>query len=272
MHKYFKYFKSSLVLATALLITSCGILDTERDPAVYDGDQKVKFVSPSATFIVEEAEESYMIRFNLLKPAKGDQTFSFEVVADESTAQEGVHYRLPSNTVTIANGEVFGEVEITLIAAGFGANVETLRLQITSPEAAPFSSVANLSLQRFFPYVQAEFVGTYRVTYPWWQADPFEITMTAGASSNQLIAVDMLGEGVDFRITMDDSDRNNFRASFQETNVWVHAPTGGGVRVTSTSGTFSAATKSFNFTVTQDIPGVGSFPANQPMSMVRIGD
>lgn len=262
------FIKSGLVLAAALFITSCGIFDTERDPALFDGDQEVKFVNTSPTFVVEEAEETYTFQLNTLKPARGNQTFTFEVVAEGTTAQEGVHYRLPSTSVTIADGEVFGNVEITLLAAGFGATVETLVLRITSPEAAGFNNVATLNLQRFFPYVQAEFVGRYRVTYPWWEANPYEIDMVAGTSENQLVAVDMLGEGVDFVITVDVSDRNNFLASFLQNNVWTHPA--GQVRVRSTSGSFSAATKTFNFTVTQDIPGVGTFPANQPMTLQKI--
>jgi hypothetical protein len=270
MQNYIKYFKSSLVLATALFITSCGILDTERDRAVYDGEQQVKFVNASSTFIVEQATETYTFQLNVLKPARGAQTYTFEVVADGTTAQEGVHYELPSKSVTIANGEIFGDIQITLLSAGFGASVETLVLRITSPDVATFNGSTTLNLQRFFPYVQAEFVGRYRVTYPWWEANPFEVNMIAGATANELVAVNMLGTGVDFTFTMNDSDRNNFLASFLETGVWTHPA--GQVRVISTSGTFSAATKSFEFTVSQDIPGVGSFPANQPMSMVRIGD
>ncbi|MCC5926233.1 MAG: hypothetical protein JJU41_06685 [Bacteroidetes bacterium] len=268
MKNYINIFKPGLVLATALFIASCGILDTDRDPALFDGDQEVKFVNTSPTFVVEEAQETYTFQLNTLKPVRGTQTFTFEVVAEGTTAQEGVHYQLPSTSVTIADGEVFGEAQITLLSAGFGAAIETLVLRITSPEAASFSNVATLNLQRFFPYVQAEFVGRYRVTYPWWEANPYEIDMIAGASENQLVAVDMLGEGVDFTITVDVSDRNNFTASFLETGVWTHPA--GQVRVFSTAGSFSPATYTFNFSVSQDIPGVGAFPANQPMTLQKI--
>lgn len=273
MQKYFKHIKFTAIVALATIMVGCGIFDTERDPAVYDGEQLVKFATSSRTFIVQEDSETFTFNANVLKPAKGDLTYTFEVVSDETTAQEGVQYELGSTTVSIADGEVLGNIEITLFSAGFGPSPETLTLRLTSPDVAEFGRTITLTLQRFFPYVQAEFVGTYRVTYPFWQAAPYEIDVIAGPTENELIAIDMFpGElGRDVTITMDDSDRDNFRASFTGIDIWRYQGTSPTNIVTLEPSTFSAATKSFNFTVQNQVPGVGNFAASN-MQMVRIGD
>lgn len=271
MQKYFKNIKFTAIVALAIIVVGCDIFDTERDPAVYDGEQLVKFATSSGTFIVQEESETFTFNANVLKPAKGNLTYSFEVVADETTAQAGVQYELGSTSVTIADGEVLGNIEITLFSAGYGAGTETLTLRLTSPGVADFGRTTTLTLQRFFPYVQSEFVGRYRVTYPFWQSAPYEIDVVAGPSANQLIAIDMFpGElGRDVTINMDDSDRDNFSANFAGIDIWRYQGTSP-TNINGT-GTFSAATKSFNFSAQNVVPGVGAFAASN-LQMVRIGD
>ena len=273
MQKYFKNIKFTAIVALAIIVVGCDIFDTERDPAVYDGEQLVKFSTTAQALFVEESDGGQIMNVtaNVLKPASSDLTYSFEVVTGENggTAQAGVHYQFPSTSFTVPRGETIVNIPIEVFFQALD-NPVTLVLRMTSPGTASFGEMTTVRIQQFYPYVQSEFVGRYRVTYPWWEPQPYEIDVIAGPNANELIAVDMLLEGKDFTITMNDTDRSNFTASFLETNVWQHPA--GGVRVQSTSGSFNAGTYTMNFTVTQDIPGVGSFPANQQMTLQRIGD
>ncbi|MCH8495285.1 MAG: hypothetical protein LAT57_06600 [Balneolales bacterium] len=271
MQKYFNQIKFTAIVALATIVVGCGIFDTERDPAVYDGEPLVKFTNSSRTFIVQEESTIFTFNAHLIKPAVGELTYSFEVVTDETTAQEGSQYELESTSVTFADGELTSAINITLFSAGFGVSAETLTLRLNSPGMAEFDRTITLTLQRFFPYIQSEFVGTYRVTYPFWQSDPYEIDVIAGPTENELIAIDMFpGElGRDVTIIMDDSDSDNFTASFAGIDIWRYqgtSPTN-----INGSGTFSAANKSFNFTAQNVVPGVGAFDPS-PLQMVRIGD
>lgn len=112
----------SLALIAALLVVSIGGCDTfkQRDRS-FSGDPKLEFAPRSAG--VDEAAlddndvtgTTVTTNIQLIGPQRdSDLPVSF-TVADSSTAEEGVHYSLPSTSATISANSSAAEVGVTVL-------------------------------------------------------------------------------------------------------------------------------------------------------------
>lgn len=257
----------SLLVGAFFLAVSCE--SQLPEDGIYAGPELVKFITPSLTLFAEFAQDTVQIPVSVTTKSNKDRTFTF-AVKDTSinTAVSGTHYTVPSTTFTIPANEVVGNVELVLTLANL-TNPQTLVIEITDEKAAGFNNIAILTLSRFCAFNRDELLGTYTATYPWWNGDTtYDVEVVAGPQPNQVIIQDFLaGETVDVVVTLDDSDRNNFVASFPVTpNAWTHSA--GQVSIDGV-GVFSQCDKTMSFQVFHQIPGVGNFGARQTMSMVK---
>lgn len=248
-----------IIIAGLLLVASgCEVFDTTADPDVYQGPNKIKFTNSSATLFAEADTDVQSVTVNVLKPVGSDVTYDFVVDTDNSTAVEGTHYTLGSTSVTIPEDSTIGTIDVTLIKANL-ADPQTLTLRLATPDTAVFNNEITLTLIQFTPYDQADFVGTYDMVYEWWFEDTNVRTVTAvaGSNENEIILQDPIGSGIDWPVTMDDSDKTSFTASVDILPGWVSG-TYGDIEVVG-SGPFSASDLTITMDFTHCVPGVGCF-------------
>jgi hypothetical protein len=256
------------IFMVAAIFAGCDTLDFEEADKTYQGDVLVKFNSEEATLFAEEEEDVQNVGVSTLRPVSESRTYSVTVVDSLSTAEEGVHYTLGSNTFTIAANEVLGNFPITLIKENLG-DAPKLALSITSDEAASYNSTVIVTLRQFFPYVQEEFVGDYELVYPWWfgDSDPRVVAVEADPEDeNILIVVNMLGSGTNIELNMDNSDKTNFTVSFDRQEAWVSSVYGP-ARMFG-SGSFDAEFYVIEANATHTV-AAGSFGTN-PFTLTKI--
>ena len=94
-----------LVLLTAF--TSC-----KEEYITYQGAEYIIFADTLTVLGVENSEELFDIMIAATTASTKDRTMAVEVVDKESSAIEGVHYTIESNTVTIKAGELATSVRI----------------------------------------------------------------------------------------------------------------------------------------------------------------
>ena len=95
---------SFVMLAT---FTSC---DEER--VVYNGPEYIMFADTLSVLGVENNDSLFDITIAATTVSDKDRTVAVEVVEKESSAIEGHHYTIESNTVTIKAGEMVGNLRI----------------------------------------------------------------------------------------------------------------------------------------------------------------
>lgn len=261
-----------VLVAAVSLLSACEVFDTTEDPKIYEGPNQVKFTQESVILFAEQDTEVGIVEVSSLKPQSSNKTYTFQIDTDKSTAVRDTDFTLASETVTIAKDSVIGKIELTLNKASL-ATPKTLYLKITDADSAVFNNEIEITLRQFTPYNQADFVGNFDLVYPWFYADsnPRTVELVAGGTENEVIIKEIFpveGNGVDVVVTLDDSDRTNFTASFEETpGAWTHSA--GAVSITADEGSFSAADLTITLQVFHSIPGVGNFGAATTMTLTK---
>ncbi len=105
-----------IILSFALFT---GLTGCEEERTVYNGPQYIMFADTLTVLGVENNEEYFDIRIAATKAVEKDYTLAVEVI--DSSAVEGVHYTIESNTVTIKAGQLATSVRIR-------ANYESLAI------------------------------------------------------------------------------------------------------------------------------------------------
>jgi hypothetical protein len=141
--KHINNLKFVFIAILSLLVSSC-LVDDDIVRDYGNGPNLVGFQRTSNSFSIEvsEGESLKGIPIRLIGPSVFEQTDDVTVeisVGPGSTAQEGVHYRLDSNTVqlNVPGGidVVEGELPITILTEGINPPLDSdpvLNLTITS--------------------------------------------------------------------------------------------------------------------------------------------
>ena len=124
-------FSTIISLAVLAGFTSC---DEER--IVYSGPQYIMFADTLSVLGVENNGEYADIYISATKAMDKDQTLAVEVIEQESSAIEGVHYTIESNTVVIKAGELCTSVRIRGHYENLTVEEELpeIKLRLISPE------------------------------------------------------------------------------------------------------------------------------------------
>lgn len=99
----------------ASLVMLAGLTSCEEQRTVYDGPLYIMFADTLSVLGVENSEEVFDIYIAATQASDKDRTLAVEVVDKESSAIEGVHYTLESNTVVIKAGELATSVRVRAI-------------------------------------------------------------------------------------------------------------------------------------------------------------
>ena len=99
----------------ASLVMLAGLTSCEEQRTVYDGPLYIMFADTLSVLGVENSEEVFDIHIAATQASDKDRTLAVEVVDKESSAIEGVHYTLESNTVVIKAGGLATSVRVRAI-------------------------------------------------------------------------------------------------------------------------------------------------------------
>ena len=124
-------FSTIISLGVLAGFTSC---DEER--IIYSGPQYIMFADTLSVLGVENNGEYADIYISATKAMDKDQTLAVEVIEQESSAIEGVHYTIESNTVVIKAGELCTSVRIRGHYENLTVEEELpeIKLRLISPE------------------------------------------------------------------------------------------------------------------------------------------
>lgn len=257
-------FSKSLLLVLAVAVFAA--CDTTQDPALYSGDEFVRFGSDNINLFVLDEREVFEIPISIVtdQVPTADQTYTFTIDEDASTAVSGVHYELSGNSVTIPAGSVATTLPLTAIKANLTERV-TLVLTFGGDN---FSQTTTIGIQN---PVRDVMIGDYAYSYPWFYgtSDFFAQSIIAASDVSQVVAPGMLVP--EFDITMDvipTSDPNVLNVDVARQNAWVSANFGQAEAVAEELGTFEISSGELNLVLRHWV-AAGTFGAH-PLIMVKL--
>ena len=159
----------STIISLGLL---AGLTSCEEERTIYSGPQYIMFADTLSVLGVENNGEYADIYISSTKAMDKDQTLAVEVIEQESSAIEGVHYTIESNTVVIKAGELFTSVRIR----GHYENLTVeedlpeIKLRLISPEETQWGLYEDkgletkVMLQKVCPFDINSFAGYAMIT------------------------------------------------------------------------------------------------------------
>lgn len=162
----------NILLGTFMsLVMLVGFTGCQEERTVYSGKQYVMFADTLSVLGVENDTAYFDVYISGTKAMEQDLTFAVEVLEEESSAIEGLHYTIESNTVTIKAGQVATSVRIR----GFHKNltieeVPEIKLRLISPEETHWDLYEDkgletkVMLQKITPFDINDFTGYAWIT------------------------------------------------------------------------------------------------------------
>ena len=164
--------KKILVSAIMSLVLLAGFTSCQEERVVYNGPQYIMFSDTLSVVGVEEKGDYADIYISSTMPMDKDRTLAVEVIEQESSAIEGVHYTIESNTVVIKAGELATSVRIRGHYENLTVDEELpeIKLRLISPEDTHWSLYENegletkVMLQKVCPFDINAFTGYAMIT------------------------------------------------------------------------------------------------------------
>ena len=160
-------FSAIVSLISLVCFTSC-----EEERTVYSGQQYIMFADTLSVIGVEDKGEYADIYISATKAMDKDQTLAVEVIEQESSAIEGVHYTIESNTVVIKAGELSTSIRIRGHYENLTVdeNLPEIKLRLISPEETQWNLYESkgletkVMLQKVCPFDINAFTGYAMIT------------------------------------------------------------------------------------------------------------
>ena len=154
------------------LVLLAGFTSCQEERVVYNGPQYIMFSDTLSVIGVEENGEYADIYISSTMPMAKDRTLAVEVIEQESSAIEGVHYTIESNSVVIKAGELATSVRIRGHYENLTVDEELpeIRLRLISPEETHWNLYENegletkVMLQKVCPFDINAFTGYAMIT------------------------------------------------------------------------------------------------------------
>ena len=164
--------KNILLGAIMSLGLLAGLTGCEEERTVYSGPQYIMFADTLSVLGVEDNGEYADIYISATRPMDKDQTLAVEVIEQESSAIEGVHYTIESNTVVIKAGELSTSVRIRGHYENLTVEEELpeIKLRLISPEDTQWDLYegkgleTKVMLQKVCPFDINAFTGYAMIT------------------------------------------------------------------------------------------------------------
>lgn len=160
-------FSAIVSLISFVCFTSC-----EEERTVCSGQQYIMFADTLSVIGVEDNGEYADIYISATKAMDKDQTLAVEVIEQESSAIEGVHYTIESNTVVIKAGELSTSIRIRGHYENLTVdeNLPEIKLRLISPEETQWNLYESkgletkVMLQKVCPFDINAFTGYAMIT------------------------------------------------------------------------------------------------------------
>ena len=203
-----------LFSAIVSLVSLVGFTGCEEERTVYSGPQYIMFADTLSVLGVENNGEYADIYISATKTMDKDLTLAVEVIEQESSAIEGLHYVVESNTLTIPAGELTTALRIRGMAENIPVGEElTLCLSLVLDEenvSELYGTRSEVKLQRCCKFDIENFVGYAKMTSSWtmqyMNSDARLVRTKQGKNKNSLIIEEMFYEGYDIEVEFDDKD------------------------------------------------------------------
>ena len=210
-------FSAIVSLISFVCFTSC-----EEERTIYSGQQYIMFADTLSVIGVEDNGEYADIYISATKAMDKDQTLAVEVIEQESSAIEGVHYTIESNTVVIKAGELSTSIRIRGHYENLTVdeNLPEIKLRLISPEETQWNLYESkgletkVMLQKVCPFDINAFTGYAMITSTFLynyvggynrliktEVDPFE--------ENTIIMRDFYYDGYDVKLRFTTNDPLN---------------------------------------------------------------
>lgn len=190
----------------------------QAEKTTYKGPDYILFSADSHTLGILDSEEWFEIPISATRTANEERTIGVEVVASESSAIEGLHYILESNTLTIPKGELTTAVRIKGLAENIDINsMLSIKLRLViDPELVwdAYGIESEVQLQRCCPFDINNFTGYAKITSTWtmqyMNAEARLVRTERDPDDKSAIIVkDMFYDGYDIRLRLNSDDRLN---------------------------------------------------------------
>lgn len=190
----------------------------QAEKTTYEGPDYILFSADSHTLGILDSEEWFEIPISATRTANEERTIGVEVVASESSAIEGLHYILESNTLTIPKGELTTAVRIKGLAENIDINsMLSIKLRLViDPELVwdAYGIESEVQLQRCCPFDINNFTGYAKITSTWtmqyMNAEARLVrTERDPEDKSAIIIKDMFYDGYDIRLRLNSDDRLN---------------------------------------------------------------
>lgn len=161
----------NILFGTILSLTLlAGLTSCEEERTVYNGPQYIMFADTLSVLGVENSEDYFDIYIASTKAVAKDCTLAVEVI--DSSAVEGVHYTIESNTVTIKAGYLATSVRIraNYESLAIGEDPVAFRLRLITDEETHWNLYGDkgletkVMLQKICPFDVNAFSGYAMVT------------------------------------------------------------------------------------------------------------
>lgn len=200
-------------IALLSLLAGC-----QAEKTTYEGPDYILFSADSHTLGILDSEEWFEIPISATRTANEERTIGVEVVASESSAIEGLHYILESNTLTIPKGELTTAVRIKGLAENIDINsMLSIKLRLViDPELVwdAYGIESEVLLQKCCPFDINNFTGYAKITSTWtmqyMNAEARLVrTERDPEDKSAIIVKDMFYDGYDIGLKLNSEDRLN---------------------------------------------------------------
>ena len=190
----------------------------QAEKTTYEGPNYILFSADSHTLGILDSEEWFEIPISATRTANEERTIGVEVVASESSAIEGLHYILESNTLTIPKGELTTAVRIKGLAENIDINsMLSIKLRLViDPELVwdAYGIESEVLLQKCCPFDINNFTGYAKITSTWtmqyMNAEARLVrTERDPEDKSAIIVKDMFYDGYDIGLKLNSEDRLN---------------------------------------------------------------
>ena len=201
--------KHLAIIGMAFALLAC---NTER--TTYNETNFILFSAEEHTLGVIDSQMWFEIPITATRTADYNRNVGVEVIASESSAIEGLHFIVDSNTVTIPAGKLTTALRIKGMAENIPIDVQPkiiLNLVINEEETWDvYGTRCEVTLQRCCPFDINNFAGYAKITSTWlmqyMNTDSRLVETEVDAATNTLTIKSMFYEGYDIKVSLDDSD------------------------------------------------------------------
>ena len=214
--------KHIITICIVLALSAC-----KSDYTVHVSPDIIMFSSESYTLGVVDSQEWHEIPISASDVADYDRNIGVEVVSVESSAVEGLHYVVESNTLTIPKGKLTAALRIRGIADNINVGEElVIVLNLVLDEANTseiYGTRSEVTLQRCCAFDINNFVGYAKVTSTWtmqyMNSDARLVRTVLGDEPNSILIEDMFYDGYDIEVKFDDSNILEPRVTMDDDQV-----------------------------------------------------